>query len=558
MIGSMRRWIAKRPELTVYVSFFLLALVTLYCAWYANYYLSGNSDDLIYPYIFHNFRFHDLILPGQHSNILKFPVFALQAIFPYTFATFTIVSIGLVFVTVLGWAFLLMKLFGRRYAPLICVTLASILLGSRLLNYDLLGTTIRNIEFPIVLAFIMVAGSLLQKRALQRRDYIYGSIAGALFALTLAGDSFFLYTVCASLFICLAFLWFIQQPGSKKGSTPHFRNTLVYAIGFTVLALCIRAAVSVLGIAKYYTAAVFKPHILPLNHLAPSLSTASTQTLDLFNANIFGQQVSPTHSLVFINFFLLVLGVAGLLYMLRDGFSHAGRTALLTRISHSHLFVFTVAAVWGFVSFAAYIASDLVVGPDANGNIVSLYQERYITLIPLLLITGIAYLVWRRFDARKIIFFGLPILTILVLLVNLPSIRTSHVYDGTLRDGPIAVAKAAKANHVQLVISGYWYGSAVRFWSHNQLQFTSVAGCNIPQPTFNTRSSWYIPSSSIHTTALVIVHKGIDASYWTCSTSDLLRIYGQPAKTIKVETPDQPELWIYNHDIRDKIAPMSF
>jgi hypothetical protein len=552
-IGKLRK--PSRLTALTYLSLALLAAVTLYCAWYANYYQAGNADDIVYPYLFQHFQAHDIILPGQHANLLKLPIFVLQAVLPYNFSTFTIVNLSLVLVTTLAWVILLIWLLGRRYAPLICLSLASVLLGSQLLNYDLMGTTIRNIEFPIVLAFIIYTGTLLQKHALSRRKLIIGGVVGLLFSLTIAGDSFFLYTVCFSLLLVLAFYWLTGEQVAKLRQ--QYRLAAAYAIGFSVLALVIRLAVSVLGITKYYTAGVFKPHVLPLNHLAPSISTATTQLLNLFDANIFGLAVRPGNSLVFLNFLLLALGLAGLAYMLRDSLDAARRQNLLKRLNFTRVFTLAVMSLTFFVTYVVYIVADLVVMPDANGNIVSFNQERYLVIAPLLLVAGIAYLVWRKFSLWRLVFVGLPAIILFGLLINSPSIKRSHVYDSSLRAGPIAVAKAAKANHVPLLVTGYWYGSSTRFWSHGQIAFAGIANCNIPEPTFNNRFSWYKPDLAIHKSALVVSRSGPDAQFWVCSDARLTAIYGNPVKVAPVGSNGQTSLWIYNYDVRSRLSPLT-
>lgn len=544
-----------RPKLALYGSLALLCIATLYSAWYANYYLSGNSDDVIYPYLFQHFKAHDLVLPGQHANILKFPLFILQAVTPYNFTTFSIVSIGLVVTTVLGWALLLIWLFGKRWASLISLSLTALLLGSQLFNYDILGTTIRNIEFPIVLAFIIFAGKLLKRYTLSRKELITGGVIALLFSLTIAGDSFFLYTICSSLLVTLGYFWFIGEKDGKQ--KPQYAHSLIYVVGATISSFIIRLFIKLLGV-QYYTAGVFKPHILPLNHLGLSLSTAATQVLDLFGANIFGQAIRPGIVLSLLNFFLLALGLIGVIYMLKDTFCAESRKLLVARIAFSRVFIFAALGLTAVVSFSTYIASDLVVSETPQKTITSLYQERYLTIIPLLLTAGIIYFVWRKFEKRQLVFIGLPIIIAAGLLVGGRVIVHSHAYNGSLREGPITIAKAAKEQHVQVALTGYWYGAVLRFWSHNSLDVASVAACNIPQPTFNTRLSWYKPSAKITTTALVVVHSGVDATYWNCPDELLRQIYGDPVKIVHIPTGDQPDLWIYHYDVRSKVLPMQF
>lgn len=545
-----------RSKPTLYIFFGLLILAVIYCAWYANYYNSGNSDDIVYPYLFSHFRFHDILLPSQHSNLLKFPLYILQALLPYNFTTFTLVNLSLALITIVGWAILLVWLFGKRYAPLICLALMSVLLGSKLLNYDLLGNTARNIEYPFVLAFILYVGSLLEKRPLSRRRLVLGIVLGILFAMTIAGDSFFLYTIVSSILLVIFLWWFAPDTATK--SKQQFGLVASYILGCSVFALVMREAVKVLGIAHYFTDPAFLPHILPLNHLGPSISTATTQLLDLFNANVFGQKILPSHSLLFINLLLLGIGIIGLAFILRDTVKVAERKALLGKIELPRVFTLAVAAWAAFVMFAVYIISDLVVVKSPSGVITTALQERYLTMLPLLLIIGVTYFVWRNFGKRNLIMLGLPIIIGLCIIISAGSIRQTNRYDDSLRVNQIAVAQAAQSNHIHLLLSGYWYGATTRFWSHGSVMYASVGSCNIPDPPINTQLSWYKPTPTVHRSALLVVHQGIDLPFSICSAQQLDRIYGKPERIIHVNAPDEPDLWVYNYDIRSKLAPFIY
>jgi hypothetical protein len=543
-----------KQRIAIFFFLGLLVVATIYGAWYANYTMSGNSDDIIYPYLFGHFTFHDIILPSQHSNILKFPLYVLQSILPYTFTTFSIVNIGLVLLTVVGWAVGLAWLFGKRYLPLICTALLAILLGSQFFDGDLLGTTARNIEYLIALAFIIYMGILLSAGRMTKPIKIAGLVLGLLYSLTLAGDSFFLYTISAAIFAVTIFLWLTNIKGFDR---KHLSFVMGYFIGVNILAIVIREAVKVLGISNYFTDPVFLPHILPLSHIGPSVSTATIQVFDMFNANIFGKQIRPGNSLIFLNFLLLLSGLVGFIYILRDLVRATGRKMLLKYMSFAQVFTLGVLAVAAFLVYGIYIMSDLVVIQNQAGQIVSAHQERYLTMLPLALIAGIAYLVWRNFRARASIVVAPALVILLVVLVNVPVILRAHTYDAGLRAGPIAVAQAVQDNHASVLVSGYWYGAATRFWSHNRLVFASVSSCNVPTPPINTRLSWYRPDPTVHKSALLLDRNGIDAFYSSCTDQQLTNIYGKPTRIISIKTADQPSLWLYNYDIRSKLAPFT-
>jgi hypothetical protein len=385
---------------------------------------------------------------------------------------------------------------------------------------------------------------------------VLGIVLGILFALTIAGDSFFLYTIVSSILLVVFLWWFTADKATK--SKQQFGLVAAYVLGCGVLAVIMREAVKVLGIARYFTDPVFLPHILPLNHLGPSISTAITQLLSLFDANIFGQKITPTHSLIFLNLLLLGIGIIGLVFILRDTAKVAERKALLGKLELPRVFTLAVTALAAFVMFGVYIVSDLVVVQSPTGVISTAHQERYLTMLPLLLIIGVAYFVWRNFEKRDLIMLGLPIIIALSILINVGSIKQSNSYDASLRINQIAVARAAQSNHIHLLLSGYWYGATTRFWSDGSVMYASVGSCNVPDPPINNRLSWYKPNPALHLSAILVVHQGIDLPYSSCPAQQLDAIYGKPVRIIPVNAPDEPDLWVYNYDIRSKLAPLVY
>lgn len=552
---TAKRIQALRPKLPAVLLLIFLAVITLYTSWFANYYLSGNSDDIVYPYLFEDFKFNDMTLPGQHSNILKFPLFVVQAILPYNFLTFTLIGIGLVLTTVIAWAYLLGRIFGKRYLFIICLSLASVLLGSIELNNQLYGTTIRNIEYPISLAFIIVIAQVSKNgigETFIRRMLI--GIVSILFAMTVAGDSFFLYTICGALFIMLAFFWSIRDSlKSKQPSSYYFLQATSLVAGVIILAIIMRLFVRVTNIASFNTDAAFLPHVLPLNHLSPSLSTAATQVVTLSGANIFGQTVKLSHSLVFLNFLILVVGLIGLIRILSDIGSTAKRQDVLKRLGFVRLFTLGSTAFAGVLAFALYVGSDQVVSESPAGIIASAGQERYLTLIPMLLVVGVVYIIWRNYSRNRAVVLGFPILILLIILANAVTIKNNHKLENGLRTDPIAIADVLQKNDIPVLVTGYWYAASTRFWSEDTITVAPIGNCNVQGPLINGRSSWYESSPSVKKSALVVGHTGIDAIYATCPDEELMAIYGKPSQVLPIKSANDLNLWVYKYDIRAKI-----
>jgi hypothetical protein len=531
---------AKRNNIILIASVILLAIVTVYCAWYSNYYNSGNSDDLVYPYLFQHFKLNDVILPSQHSNILKIPIYLLQAFLPYTFTTFSFVNIFLVLVTCLSFLAILAWVFGRRYIPIICIVLSTVLLGSEVLNYDLLGTTARNIEYPIMLCFVICVGKLLETTTNNKRAIIGILCVGLLYMITLSGDSFFLYTLLTSIIIALLVFW--HKTNTNYRFSKKYISGFIYIGAFTILAIFLRAILGVIGIFKYYTDPVFIPHILSVNNLSPTLTSAFTQVLNLFGANIFGKNISPYSTLTFINLSVLIVGIIGLCLIIYDVSVSTKKIPVIPHYDVAKLFTIFVASLTFFTTFIIFVLSDLS-------------SERYLTIMPFIVMLGFVYLVRRNFSKDMLFMVWLPIAIFLIIVCIVPTILDNHRYNGVNRDGPIEVAKISKQLGINNIITGYWYGATTRFWSNNQINYASVAGCNLPSPLINTRISWYKPLNIRMKSALVVTHAGPDESYWVCSNSQIISIYGEPLQIININSQDRPELWIYDYDLRSKIEP---
>lgn len=545
-------WGEYRGYSYLYGSFFILVFITTYCAWHANFYISGNSDDIVYPYLFSHFKLHDLILPSQHSNVLKFPLYLVQSLLPYNFTTFSIVNLGLELITTISWAIILAWTFSKRYVPVICAVLCCFLLGSRLLSIDLVGTTFRNIEYPIAFGFVILVGTLLESSALKRSQIVWGVVLGLLYSLTVAGDSFFLYTVSSSTAIVLFYNYLAKRGKNLSG----LRNAVSYLLLVNFLALLFREAVKHSGISRFFTDPMYLPHVLPLNHLAPSLTTAFEQLISLTGANIFGQSIRPSNAIFFINFGLLAVGLWGMSLVVRDNVigrfkpSKAGRRSLFARN-----FFLQVCSIAFLIVFIVYVVSDLVVTLAADGSITSSGQERYITLLPFLLVVGVVYAVKRySISLRLSTALALWFLLLVGISASSPSIERVHANDSSMRLGPMALASVARQNKVQLVVTGYWYGASTRFWSNDSIDFAPVAFCNSPAPPINNRISWYKPSLSVHVSGVLVARQGMDAIYSTCADKMLLSIYGQPKKVVDIPSPDKPKLWIYSYDVRARFV----
>jgi len=529
-----------------------LLLAALYSTLHASYYSSNIQDDIMYPYLFQHPHLHDILVPGRHANILKYLLFWLQGALPYNYAMLTITNVGLSLLALGWWVALLVYVCGKRYLPVICALLTTILLVSINFNVNFTETTVRNIEYPIGLTFIVLVYELLRRRSLSRKHWIIGLVGSLLFSLALAGDSFMLYAFTAPLLVLLGVYWL--QAGSL---TKQAWRALGLVIGATLLGLIIRKAVGHLGIVNYYFSPVFDAKILPSGSLGPSISRALLQLTDLSGGNIFGLTIGLSSLVYFVNFGFLVVGVVGLLVIIKRvvaSYKLPGAT-----IDKQKAFLLGAVALAFIATFASYLLSNLVVSQQPNGQFADAGQARYITLLPLLAVAGVPYVLERFYNGRRHLPVVLVALSLLVALVAIPGAKKSwqgfDAFSNANRQTILNVVAAAKKNDVHLVVSGDSLGAPVRFWSHNTIQYTSIINCTHRFP-YNTRKSW-VNSKPAGNVGLVVDKTGMDDQYWRdCSDKQIQDFYGKPQYVVNITNPrgTQPiALWVYSHDIRQNL-----
>lgn len=545
MINKLNKIFKDRKKVII-ISAVLLSLITLFTSWCANLLNVTNADHLIYPYLFQDFGLHQIVVPMQHSNLLKYPLFILQSILPYNVISISIFNITTVVITVLSWYFLTLYVLKWKFSFSLSVIFSSILLGSELFNHEILGSTIRNVEFPITFAFI-ISLSILLINGLPKKisTRIFITASSLLYAITLAGDSFFLYVVSVPIILVVIGYGLF----SRKFITKQLLIALVLVVFTSLAGIIIRKIIQFTGIVVFFNDPTFILKTVPIEHLLPSISVAIQQLLDLFGANIFGRTIDASTAVPFVNLIIFLLSIFGLTSIVVDVFKRK------FKLGRKNTFVLLCLSVISFMTFIVYILSDLVVKLDASNQLVSAGQDRYLTFIVFISLTGIGHLL------HKIANFRIHILFIscvsLALVIGLPSIINGlrdqyRTYAKPMNHSLTLIAGELKKNNVSFVLSGYWYASPTKLFSKNTIDFAPIGNCNHPQPNYNINQRWYIPSINQNTSSALIVDRtGPDKIYWPCSDDRLKSIYGIPEKIINIS--NGLSIYIYKYDVRTKL-----
>lgn len=539
--------------LLVFATLLLLAVTILSSTIASNLY-SANSDALATTYLFKGSPLHhQIVLSDRHSKILKFPLFYIQGHLPYNYASFTLVNVGLDLITIIAWGFLLIKLFGKKYEIPIILLLSLLVTSSSVFILQITSSTIRNIEFPIALWFIFIISDLLRGIKFTRIKLGAAVLCCILYTLVLAGDNYFEYVVSAPLIVAIAWYW-VQ---SRKLSA-QMTKALGLIVGLVIAASCVKTFLNFVGVFVIDKSTSYVTTFVPFDSLGPSIATASKQLFQIHGAFIFGEPAS-VHSLpLFINLAILTVSIVGLILIIKKANRSYRKAESLTA---SNRFIYTTLAICFFTVLFVYILSGQVVQTLSNGRTVDQGLIRYLTFLPLISIFGFVWILKEYYSKHSQLMNLIIVVLIGGIAISFPSVYTNYrtatrpVEASQTNLGKIT--SILKEDKVHEALTGFWYGSALRFESQDAIVDIPITGCNRPH-VVDIRKDWYKPQNNIKT-ALIVDHLGPDAGFWSCSDEQLIEIYGHPAKkqqAVGAFTNTPIEIWTYNYDVRQKLLPL--
>lgn len=526
------------------LSVVLLIVTTTYAGLHASNAYSTDSNAIVTTQQFGEQAHYPVTLPGPHATLLVIPILYIQGHLPYHYTSFTLVNVGLVLVTMIAWAFLLIKLFGRKYELPILILLSSLVFTAVTFSLTLGYLTIRNIEYPIALWFVFIVSNLLKNLRYSRRQLILAAIGSILFCVTLAGDSFFNYAILLPLFLVIAWYW-VQS----REFTVNMAKAIGLLAGVFIGAALLKIILSAAGLITFNYAFWGPNTIIPISSLAASLGIALQQLMRLQGGFIFGQIVNYHSLATFVNFGLLLVSILSLiLILLKAGHSFRNKTGLTDKNN----FIIVVMAVSYFVVFLIYTLSGYVITRLPNGQLISDQNTRYISLMPFISIIGLVWLLKNYYkDYRAFLFV---ILMVLVVGIATSYTGVSTAYNSGSQQLELAPSRASinsiigilKSNDVHTVLADYWYGPVIGFWSNNSINVAPQEGCSQPVLPGSLNSA-FTHQKGIKS-ALIIDRGGLNYAYWACTDPQLVQIFGTPSQELTVPgvTATPVEIWIYN------------
>jgi len=523
----------------------ILLTTSVYAAHHASDDYSTNSNAHMLTYLFSGHTDYPAVLPGPHATLLIIPLVYIQGHLPYHYSSFTLVNIALVVATMFGWALLMIKLFGRKYEIPILIILSSLIFTSVAFSYSLAYTTIRNIEYPLVLWFVMIVASVLKGKLFSRKQLIWGAIGTALFVITLAGDSFFNYAILLPLVAVLGWYW-VQS----RLFTASMAKALALIVGSFIGATLLKHILSAAGIITFDYSFWGPNTVLDSARLVPSFSVALRETLQMHGAYIFNQIINYHNMAVFVNFGLLLVGLVGLgLIISKTSRSFKNQKGL----DDDSNFVLFVMAISFFVTFLVFAISGYAIATLSTGQIVSAQNARYISIMPLITMIAIVWLLKNYYAKHITLLCVLCLVLIGGIITSHPAVKASYASGSykleisPSRDSINQIIYYLKKNNVTQVSTDYWYSYPLRFWSNGTINNAAVVNCT---PSMINNADGPLFTKQKHNTALIIDRGERNYGFWQCSDEQLMQVYGAPSEMHEVQGagPNEPvKIWIYKN-----------
>ena len=521
----------------------LLLVTSVYAGRHASDDYSTNSNAHMLTHTFSGNTDYPVLLPGNHATLIVIPLVYIQGHLPYNYTSFTLLNVGLVLATMFGWAFLMIKLFGRRYEIPILVILSSLIFTSVAFSYSLAYTTIRNFEYPLALWFVMIVASVLKGAVFSRRQKVLAAIGSILFAITLAGDSLFGYAIVLPLLVVLAWYW-IQ---SKT-----FNINFAKALGLIVItylgAVLIKTALSAADIIAFDYSFPMPKTLLEPARLAPSLGVTLKETLDLHGAYIFNEILHYPNMFLFINFGLLLAGLAGFGMIISR--TNRGFRSLKGAVDETN-FVSAVMAVSFIVTFLVFLTSGYAIAALSTGELVSAENARYISLLPLLTVVSLVWILKTHYS-KHVAFMGVLCLVLVGgIFASRPVVDAAYksgehkLEISPSRNSINGILNILQENDVTLVSADYWYGHVLRFWSSSRINAVAPVSCG---PQVVTEDNPLFSRQDKNVAFIIDRGERNYSAFWACTDDQLAEFYGTPDKVLEVEgAADNPpvKIWIY-------------
>lgn len=524
---------------------------------------SGNADQLVNPYLFDTgSTMRGALLPGQHSFLLKWPVFFLTKFYGETSSSYIFATVALSLTTVASLAYILHRI-DRR--PLIKGTLflclASVLLvipaqpyPGGLLPVNMAMVATRNIEYVL---YIVCAWGIIRTKRLKSAVWL-ASCAGL--TLLIASDKLFLsLSLGAAVVACIVYVY-RQRWLLASFSARWFLTGIVAAAGSLALLGAINAGhiVHISGQGNGPYGLIHSPQQLAHGVLYAALGLFSNfganAAFDTASAREIPRQAlhhmfSLGGPVIAINALILFGGLSAAYNLLHTSLRMPKGKKKEARLTSSQglslLLIWTTLAAFG-----AFVLTDHYYTVDARYLAISLFA---------LFITMATFTRTRQWEAMRLVLIGLIIISAMGLSVPmvLSSYHSERNASRAFDNRNSLIAQAISNHHVNVLVGDYWRVIPIKQLRRSATLVMPLSDCSTARGVLS--SSVWQPDLKTNSFAYILSLDKAQTDYPTCSAETIFAAYGKPNVSVVIDgTIEHPKelLLFYDHG-SNKSSPLN-
>ncbi len=522
---------------------------------------SGNADQLVNPYLFDTrSTMRGAMLPGQHTFLLKWPMFFITKLYGETTKSFEIATVALSLITVASLAYIIHRIDRRLLVKgTLFLALASVLLvipaqpypgGLLPVNMAMIAT--RNIEYILYIACVW---GIVRARRLRTSTWA-AACAGMI--ILIASDKLFLTLSLAGSLLAIVVYTLRQQWAFANLSARWFITGIVGALGSYILLLILNATHSVVIVGQGNGPYGLISSPIQLIH---GLIGAVLGLFSNFGANpafnTINLRQAPAQSMrhlvnlggpiIIMNGLLLIGGLAASYHLLVISLSSAKPKAKKIKISNSQSFALVL--LWTtLAAYAAFVATDHYYPVDARYLAIGLFS---------LFISITTYVRTRQWEAKRLVFIGC--IFVGGMLLSIPMVLNNYHAE---RDASFAfdsrnasIAQAIASHKVNVLVGDYWRVIPIKQLSKTKATVMPLISCVMPRGVLSS-SEWQ-PNLQNNSFAYILSLDKSQTDYPACAAQTVYSTYGRPNASVVIQgSIDHPKelLLFYDHGAH-KSAP---
>ena len=522
---------------------------------------SGNADQLVNPYLFDSSSaMRGAMLPGQHSFLLKWPVFFITKLYGESTASYELATVALSVLTVSSLAYIIHRIErrtlvkGTLFLALACVlfVIPAQPYPGGLLPVNMAMIATRNIEYVL---YIACAWGIVRTKRLNSLTWV-AACAGLI--LLIASDKLFLtLTLGAAVTACIVYA-FRQRWSFASLSARWFITAAVGAVG-ALLVLGIIDATHITHITGQGNGpyGIIHTPIQLIHGLIGALSglisnfgaNPAFNTINLHDAPV--QAVSHIFSFggpaLIINGLLLIGGLAASYDLLKLSLQSSKLKERVSVLSDSQNLALIL--LWTtLIAYGAFVATDHYYPVDARYLTIGLFS---------LFITMAAYTRTKEWNGKRLVIIGSVFVG--AMLISIPMVINNYLAERaasfTIDSRNASVAQAISSHKVHVLVGDYWRVMPIKQISHTSTTVMPLSDCVVPRGILS--STVWQPSLQNNSFAYILSLDKSQTDYPSCSIDVVFSTYGKPNASVVIDgSIDHPKelLLFYDHGIH-KSAP---